>query len=64
MAPFTGMSTGTANQVTISETVFSLRITLGVKFTAILYAGLMGLFGGIAPAWHASRREILAALRD
>ena len=26
--------------------------------------GGMGLFGGIAPAWHASRREILAALRD
>ena len=64
MAPFNGMSTGTANAVTFSETVFSIRITLGVMITAIVFAVLMGLFGGIAPAWHASRREILAALRD
>jgi len=64
MAPFNGLTTGTANQVTFSETVFSVRITLSVIITAILFAVAMGLFGGIAPAWHASRREILAALRD
>jgi putative ABC transport system permease protein len=64
MAPFNGLTTGTANQVTFSETVFSVRITLSVMITAILFAVAMGLFGGIAPAWHASRREILAALRD
>lgn len=64
MLPFNGMSTGTANQMTFSETVFSVRITLSVLITAVLFAVSMGLFGGIAPAWHASRREILAALRD
>ena len=64
MLPFNGMSTGTANQLTFSETVFSVRITLSVMITAILFAVSMGLFGGIAPAWHASRGEILAALRD
>jgi ABC-type antimicrobial peptide transport system permease subunit len=31
---------------------------------AILFAVIMGLFGGIAPAWHAARSNILAALRD
>jgi len=64
MLPFNGLTTGTGNQLTFSETVFSVRITLGVMITAIMFAVTMGLFGGIAPAWHASRREILAALRD
>jgi putative ABC transport system permease protein len=64
MLPFNGMTTGTQNQVTFSEVVFGLQMTPGVVATAIVFALLMGLFGGIFPAWHASRREILAALRD
>jgi len=64
MLPFNGMTTGTSNAVTFSEVVFSLQITGGVILSAVLFAVIMGLFGGIPPAWHASRREILAALRD
>jgi putative ABC transport system permease protein len=64
MLPFNGMTTGTQNQVTFSEVVFGLQMTPVVVVTAIIFALLMGLFGGIFPAWHASRREILAALRD
>lgn len=64
MLPFNGLTTGTGNAMTFSETVFSVRITLGVMLVAIAFAVTMGLFGGIAPAWHASRKEILAALRD
>lgn len=64
MMPFNGMTTGTANAMTFSETVFAIRITVSVLITAILFAVTMGLLGGIAPAWHASRGEILAALRD
>lgn len=62
--PLNGLTTGTGNAVTFSETVFSIRITFAVVITALLFAVSMGLFGGIAPAWHAARREILAALRD
>ncbi|HEX3819798.1 MAG TPA: ABC transporter permease [Candidatus Sulfotelmatobacter sp.] len=62
--PFNGMTTGTQNQVTFSEVVFGLQITPAVVMTAIIFALTMGLFGGIFPAWHASRREIIAALRD
>ena len=62
--PFNGMTTGTQNQVTFSEVVFGLHITPAVVMTAIIFALTMGLFGGIFPAWHASRREIIAALRD
>ena len=64
MLPFNGMSTGTSNSVTFSEVVFSLRLTLQVLGYAILFAVIMGLVGGIAPAWGAARREIVSALRD
>lgn len=64
MLPFNGMTTGTQNQVTFSEVVFGLQMTPGVVAAAIAFALVMGLFGGIFPAWHASRREILTALRD
>jgi putative ABC transport system permease protein len=64
MLPFNGMTTGTNNPVTFSEAIFSLRMTPGVVGTAVIFAVVMGLFGGIAPAWHAARREILASLRD
>ena len=64
MLPFNGMTTGTSNQVTFSEVVFGLQMTPTVIVSAIIFALLMGLFGGIFPEWHASRREILAALRD
>jgi putative ABC transport system permease protein len=64
MLPFNGMTTGTSNPVTFSEAVFSLRMTPSVIGVAIIFAVVMGVVGGLAPAWHASRREILAALRD
>ena len=64
MLPFNGMTTGTNNPITFSEAVFSLRMTPGVVGAAVIFAVVMGLFGGIAPAWHAAKREILAALRD
>jgi putative ABC transport system permease protein len=64
MLPMNGMTTGTNNPITFSEAVFSLRMTPAVLVTAVLFAVIMGLLGGIAPAWHAARREILASLRD
>ena len=64
MLPFNGMTTGTSNPVTFSEAVFRLRMTPLVISWAIIFAVVMGVCGGLAPAWHASRREILASLRD
>jgi putative ABC transport system permease protein len=63
MLPFNGMTTGTSNQVTFSEVVFSLRMTPIVVVSAIIFGMIMGLFGGMAPAWHAARQNILNALR-
>jgi putative ABC transport system permease protein len=64
MLPFNGMETGTSNAVTFSEVVFALRITPQVAGYAILFALVMGLVGGLAPAWHAARQNILNALRS
>lgn len=64
MLPFNGMSTSTANQATFSEVVFSMQITLPVVVNAVIFAVVMGLIGGVAPAWAAARRDILTALRD
>jgi ABC-type antimicrobial peptide transport system permease subunit len=35
-----------------------------VVITAVLFAVFMGLFGGMPPAWHAARGDIVGALRD
>jgi putative ABC transport system permease protein len=63
MLPFNGMETGTSNAVTFSEVVFALRITPQVAGYAVVFALIMGLIGGLAPAWHAARQNILNALR-
>jgi len=63
MLPFNGMTTGTQNPATFSEAVFSLQMTPHVVIVAVIFAMTMGLLGGIAPAWHAARQNILTALR-
>jgi putative ABC transport system permease protein len=64
MLPFNGMTTGTNNFVTFSEAVFSLKLTVPVIISAVVFAVLIGVLGGFFPAWRASRQDIIAALRD
>ena len=64
MLPFNGLTTGTSNFATFSEVVFQMKMTPSTVVSAILFSAFMGLIGGIAPAWHASRQDILVALRD
>jgi len=40
-----------------------LRMTPAVIGYAFVFALVMGFFGGLAPAWHAARQNILTALR-
>ncbi len=62
--PFHDLTTGTSNLVTFTEVVFQIRMTTGVLAAAMAFAALMGFFGGLAPAWHAARQDILTALRE
>lgn len=63
MLPFNGMTTGTSNPVTFSEAVFRIQMTPFVVEFALAFALAMGFFGGLFPAWHASRQNILDTLR-
>ena len=63
MLPLNGLTTGTMNNATFSEVVFQIKMTPAVLGWALAFALLMGLIGGLAPAWQAARREIVSALR-
>ncbi|HZT73645.1 MAG TPA: ABC transporter permease [Terriglobales bacterium] len=63
MLPLDGVTTTTNNGVTFSEAVFQLRVTPEVAAIALAFAVIMGLIGGLAPAWHAARGQIVTALR-
>lgn len=60
--PFQGAETGTMNQ-TFSEVTFAFRTTFRVMVTSILFAALLGLVGGMWPAWRAAKMTPVQALR-
>lgn len=61
--PANGLTTGTFNAATFSEIVFTMRLTPLVVSIALTGAAIMGVLGGIVPAWQASRQSITMALR-
>lgn len=60
--PFDGLESAVGNQ--FSELAFSFRITQRSVVIGLVVAVSMGVFGGLLPAWRASRIPITAALRD
>lgn len=60
--PFNGLESAVGNQ--FSELAFSFRITQRSIGIGLVVAVSMGVFGGLLPAWRASRIPITAALRD
>lgn len=62
--PMNGIATGTTNFGSFSEIVFYFTITPELMAKGLLFAVVMGLIGGLPPAWSASRQPVLAALRQ
>jgi putative ABC transport system permease protein len=62
--PINGVTTATANWTTFSEVAFAFRITPQLVMTGMIFAALMGLFGGLFPARQAARQTAAAALRE
>ncbi|MFN7590245.1 MAG: ABC transporter permease [Planctomycetota bacterium] len=60
--PFQGAETGTMNE-TFSEVTFAFRTTPFVMLVAITFAMLLGLVGGLFPAWRAAQMTPTQALR-
>ncbi len=62
--PMNGYSTGTAQTQSFSEVAFSFQLTPQILLTGMIFAGVMGLVGGLLPALRAARMPITQALRD
>ncbi len=62
--PLNGVTTGIGNFATFSETAFSLRVSPQIMATGVVFAMLLGAFGGVFPAWSAAKKQIVVALRE
>ena len=62
--PLNGVTTGIGNFVTFSETSFNFHVGPDIMVKGVLFAILLGAAGGLFPAWNASRKEVLTALRQ
>ena len=61
---FNGYQTSTMNFQTFSQVAFAFRVTPALLATGILYALVIGLFGGLLPAIRAASLPIPSALRE
>ena len=61
---FNGFQTTTMNWQSFSQVAFAFRVTLPLLFQGIVWALVIGFFGGIFPAIRAARLPVAAALRE
>jgi ABC-type antimicrobial peptide transport system permease subunit len=61
--PANGLTAATGN-VTFSDLAFAFRVTPRAIAAGLVFALLMGLVGGLLPAFRAARLPITAALRE
>ncbi len=62
--PINGLSTTFGNFVTFSTLAFSFQVTPRIMLEAIIFAAVMGVFGGWLPARQAMRMRVVDALRS
>jgi len=63
-AAFDGYQTATMNWQSFSQVAFAFAVTPSLLVRAMLYALVMGLLGGLAPAIRAARLPVVTALRQ
>ena len=61
---FDGYQTATMNWQSFSQVAFAFAVTPSLLAQALLYATLMGVLGGLFPAWKAARMPVVTALRQ
>jgi putative ABC transport system permease protein len=62
--PLNGIESRLGNQLTFSETTFSLHITPESILAGLIFAAVMGMIGGLLPARLAAGKTILNSLRE
>jgi putative ABC transport system permease protein len=63
-AAFDGYQTSTMNFQSFSQVAFAFAVTPKLLVTALIYAAIMGLIGGMLPAIRAARLPVVTALRE
>ena len=63
-AGFNGYQTATLNWQTFSQVAFAFRVTPALLVQGIVWAVVMGFFGGLFPALRAARLPVATALRE
>jgi putative ABC transport system permease protein len=61
--PLDGLETGTMNWNTFTDTSFAFQVDAGLLLTAVTIAVLLGVLGGLIPAWRAAHLTPVEALR-
>lgn len=62
--PLNGVTTSIGNFSTFSQTAFNFRVTPNIMLAGLIFALVLGAFGGLFPSFGAARKEIVAALRQ
>lgn len=62
--PINGLTTGVGSFVTFSEVAFKFKVGISAILWGLAFAAVIGAIGGFLPAWSASRKGIVAAMRD
>jgi putative ABC transport system permease protein len=63
-AAFDGYQTATMNWQSFSQVAFAFAVTPALLAQAMIYATIIGLLGGLLPAWKAARMPVVTALRE
>jgi len=63
-AAFDGYQTATMNWQSFSQVAFAFAVTPALLLQAMVYATIIGLLGGLLPAWNAARMPVVTALRE
>ena len=58
-----GISAGTVNWQTFSQVAFQFKVTPPLLLNGIILAAVLGIVGGLLPAWNAARREVVRSIQ-
>jgi putative ABC transport system permease protein len=62
--PINGLTTGIGSFVTFSEVAFKFKVDAFAIGCGLAFAAAIGAIGGFLPAYQASRKNIVSAMRD
>jgi putative ABC transport system permease protein len=62
--PINGLTTGVGSFSTFSEVAFQFRVGPFAVIFGLTFAAIIGAVGGFLPAWSASKKGVIEAMRD